>query len=135
MASLNAPSLYYSMDSAGNLTHLCSRRFTFKPPLLETLAREAGIEPGVLDLLKKIGLTNEAELRSRLGLTDGADTGNEISSHATITLELAQENAQDSIASEDARSSYIAVKTDKEEPDPDGLDHAAGIALESRQSI
>jgi hypothetical protein len=52
------------MDSAGNLTHLCSRRFTFKPPLIETLAREAGIETGVLDLLKKIGLTNEAELRT-----------------------------------------------------------------------
>jgi hypothetical protein len=49
----------------------------FQAALIETLAREAGIEPGVLDLLKKIGLTNEAELRSRLGLTDRADTGNE----------------------------------------------------------
>jgi hypothetical protein len=45
-------------------------RIRFKPPLLETLAREAGIEPGMLDLLKKLGLTSEAELKTRLGITD-----------------------------------------------------------------
>ena len=39
----------------------------FKPPIIETLAREAGIEPGIIDLLKKLGVTSEAELRERLG--------------------------------------------------------------------
>jgi len=42
----------------------------FKPPIIETLAKEAGIEPGVLDLLKKLGLTSEDELRTQLGLED-----------------------------------------------------------------
>jgi hypothetical protein len=39
----------------------------FKPPILETLAKAAGIEPGVLVLLKMYGLTSEADLRTRLG--------------------------------------------------------------------
>lgn len=42
----------------------------FKPPLIEQLAREVGIEPGVLDLLRQLGVTNEAELRARLDLAD-----------------------------------------------------------------
>lgn len=45
-------------------------RVPFKPPIIEVLAREAGIEPGAIDLLKKLGLTSEAELRQRLGLPD-----------------------------------------------------------------
>jgi hypothetical protein len=43
----------------------------FKPPIIETLAREAGIEPGVLTLLKNLGLTSEAELKARLGIKEG----------------------------------------------------------------
>ena len=40
----------------------------FKPPIIDQLAKEAGIEPGLLDLLKTLGLTSEAGLRDRLGL-------------------------------------------------------------------
>jgi len=47
-------------------------KIRFKPPIIETLAREAGIEPGVLDLLKKLGVTSEAELRSKLGIKQDA---------------------------------------------------------------
>jgi hypothetical protein len=156
-------------------------KIRFKPPLIETLAREAGIEPGVLDLLKKIGLTNEAELRTRLGLADNAgNKGSEISSDVTnITQEQPHGTAQDSSTPGDAESSlsttttaaetkirlssgdeqngesgegasgstlpgndvgraggkfvsYIAVKIMREERDPDGLDHAARMALESK---
>lgn len=45
-------------------------KIRFKPPIIEALAREAGIEPGVLDLLKKHGVTSVAELVARLGLSD-----------------------------------------------------------------
>ena len=45
-------------------------KIRFKPPIIETLAKEAGIESGVLDLLKKLGVTTEAELRSKLGISD-----------------------------------------------------------------
>jgi len=41
-------------------------KIRFKPPILETLAKEAGIEAGVLDLLKRLGVTTEAELRTHL---------------------------------------------------------------------
>ena len=39
----------------------------FKPPLVDLLAKEIGLEPGLLHLLKKSGLTSEAQLRELLG--------------------------------------------------------------------
>ena len=55
-------------------------KIRFKPPLIEALAKEAGIEPGVLDLLKKHGLTSVAELTARLDIKGepeqpGGETG------------------------------------------------------------
>ncbi|MBU1230268.1 MAG: DUF3883 domain-containing protein [Proteobacteria bacterium] len=44
-------------------------KITFKPPIIDQLAKEAGIDPAVLNLLRSHGLTNEADLRFRLGLT------------------------------------------------------------------
>jgi len=43
-------------------------KICFKPPILDQLAKEAGIEPGLLDLLKKRGITSEAQLRELLGV-------------------------------------------------------------------
>jgi len=48
-------------------------KIRFKSPAIETLAREVGIEPGVLDLLKKLGVTREVELRARLGLKEESE--------------------------------------------------------------
>jgi len=45
-------------------------KIRFKPPIIEMLAMEAGIEPGVLDMLKKHGVTSVAELAARLGLSE-----------------------------------------------------------------
>ncbi len=45
-------------------------KIRFKRPVIEQLAKEAGIEPGVLDLLKQIGVTSVAQLQDRLGLKD-----------------------------------------------------------------
>ncbi len=49
-------------------------KIRFKPPIIETLAKEAGFEPGMLDLLKKLGLTSEAELRARLRIAEQPQT-------------------------------------------------------------
>ncbi len=58
-------------DSLGWSEHpFLQSKICFKPPIIETLAREAGFEPGLLDLLNKLGVTSEAELRDRLGLED-----------------------------------------------------------------
>ncbi|MCC6425623.1 MAG: DUF3883 domain-containing protein [Phycisphaerales bacterium] len=48
-------------------------KIRFKPPIIDTLAREAGIEPGLIDLLKKLGVTSESELRARLQITTPPD--------------------------------------------------------------
>jgi len=48
-------------------------KIRFKPPIIDQLAKEAGIEPGVLDLLKKLGVTSVADLR-RLGIKEQSET-------------------------------------------------------------
>jgi len=45
-------------------------KIEFKPPIIDQLAREAGIDPAALDLLRRCGITSVAELASRLGLTE-----------------------------------------------------------------
>ncbi len=45
-------------------------KIRFKPPVIDQLAKEVGIEPGVLDLLKKHGITSEKELVARLRLQE-----------------------------------------------------------------
>lgn len=43
-------------------------KIAFKPPIIDQLAKEAGIDPAALDLLRKLGITNLAALTSRLGI-------------------------------------------------------------------
>lgn len=45
-------------------------QITFKPPIIEQLAKEAGIDPDALDLLRKYGITSASDLMSRLGISD-----------------------------------------------------------------
>ncbi|MGV4658881.1 sacsin N-terminal ATP-binding-like domain-containing protein [Burkholderia pseudomallei] len=45
-------------------------RLAFKPPIIDQLAKEAGIDPAALDLLRKHGITSVADLASRLGITN-----------------------------------------------------------------
>ena len=47
----------------------------FKQPVIDQLAKEAGIEPGVLYLLQKHGVTSVAELSARLGLLENSAPG------------------------------------------------------------
>lgn len=45
-------------------------KIQFKPPIIDQLAKEAGIDPAALDLLRRCGITSVAELASRLGITE-----------------------------------------------------------------
>jgi len=45
-------------------------KISFKPPIIDQLAKEAGIDPAALDLLRKYGITSVAELASRLGIPE-----------------------------------------------------------------
>ena len=58
-------------------------RIRFKPPIIDQLAEEAGFEPAMLDKLKSLGITSEAELIARLGLPETA--GSEIGSDGPTT--------------------------------------------------
>lgn len=52
-------------------------KIRFKPPIVDRLAEEAGFEPAMLDLLKKLGITSMAVLATKLALP--ADDENEAS--------------------------------------------------------
>ncbi|SMP79647.1 sacsin N-terminal ATP-binding-like domain-containing protein [Noviherbaspirillum suwonense] len=43
-------------------------KLAFKPPIIDQLAKAAGIDPAALDLLRKCGITNITELAARLGI-------------------------------------------------------------------
>lgn len=43
-------------------------KIAFKPPVIDQLAKEAGIDPAALDLLRELGITSVADLTSRLGV-------------------------------------------------------------------
>jgi Domain of unknown function (DUF3883) len=60
-----------------------SAKIHFKNPVVEELAREAGFEPEVLDLLKQLGLTSLAELKSRLQVDDDGEDGTDLEPPAT----------------------------------------------------
>lgn len=45
-------------------------KIAFKPPLIDQLAKEAGIDPEALDLLRKLGITNVSDLTARLGIIE-----------------------------------------------------------------
>lgn len=64
-------------------------KILFKPPIIDRLAREAGFEPGVLDLLKKLGVTSEAELKTRLGIKDDEESSRDESSEENLSPEEA----------------------------------------------
>ena len=50
-------------------------KIIFRPPIIETLARELGIDPKVLELLKQLGVTSVAEFHARFQIdADEAST-------------------------------------------------------------
>lgn len=75
--NLHAPELVVFDTLGWKPNPFLESKIRFKPPILDQLAKEAGIEPGVLDLLKKLGVTSEAELRARLRVeSDDESKGN-----------------------------------------------------------
>ncbi len=88
-------------------------RIQFKPPLIEILAREAGFEPGVLDLLKRLGLTNEADLVARLDISS-AEAGSEesVESDEFKTPLGADAGSADAVGTDLTRASSLAAVDD-----------------------
>ena len=192
--NLHAPALIVFETLGWKANPFLQSKIRFKPPILDQLAKEAGIEPGLLDLLKSQGITSEAQLRQLLGVeqetSDGGDehgdvdealkelgitgaptppvpdpAGHELASTGrggdstgrTSGTGSAGERQQGAgvrgngstkdrgkgagspggrrtAGSAGGRPfiSYVATHPDDEEPDPDGLDQSARMALEAK---
>lgn len=63
-------------------------KINFKPPVVEKLAKEAGIEPGVITLLQKYGITSEEELKKRLGVDETSEEAEEGTKTSTVQEEV-----------------------------------------------
>ncbi|MDD3326575.1 MAG: DUF3883 domain-containing protein [Zoogloea sp.] len=111
-------------------------KIAFKPPIIDQLAKEAGIDPAALDLLRKLGITSVADLTSRLGITDHSPTEEEAPSDEAATVQSptepdteAAEPAGDDVY-DDAQDLYGDDMPDipPGTPDPDGGDSTTGGA-------
>ena len=127
-------------------------KIRFKPPVIDQLAMEAGIEPGVVDLLRKHGITSEEKLVARLGLQEEvkqADEGivaeavdeaiNDPSNRAAQPTPPATESSDQDDTEGTSESSgerlfisYVAAHPNDEDADPDGLDQLSRMTLEAR---
>lgn len=63
---LRRPAEILFVDLGWPANPLLEARIAFKPPAVAALAREVGIDPDVLDELKRLGVTDLAQLRDRL---------------------------------------------------------------------
>jgi hypothetical protein len=90
-------------------------KIIFKKPIVDELAREAGFEPGVLDMLKKLGLTNTADPMLRLGVVEEdqeeeespaqeRDSDNDIEDVGTADVDINDEIEETSVGGSDGRS-------------------------------
>lgn len=110
-------------------------KITFKPPIIDQLAKEAGIDPAALDLLRKLGITSVADLTNRLGIT-GLPPENQPYSEDSPTEEASPNQESDDVRSaggdvyDAARDLYGDDMPDipPGTPDPDGGDGAMGGA-------
>lgn len=105
-------------------------KITFKPPIIDQLAREAGIDPAALDLLRKLGITSVADLTSRLGISnppleEEAPTDDASSDEETDDTESGGDDVYD-----DAKDLYgdDMPEIPPGTPDPDDSDGATGGA-------
>ena len=96
---------FVQFDSLGWKEHpFLESVIRFKPPIIETLAREAGFEPGMLDLLSRLGVTSEAELRARLDLeNESTEEGNDTLDEKSDSVDdETNESVEDNTGSGDA---------------------------------
>ena len=138
--TLQPPGLVVFKETGWKESPTLLSKIRFKPLIIEILAREAGIEPGLLDLLKKIGITSEAELKNRLGIQDESlETEKE---PAPANLSLVEALAKMGI--EDPSTPSVKVGSSKVLASPEGsggtgfgstIGHGTGHAGTSHEGI
>ena len=134
-------------------------KIKFKPDAMSRLAKEAGFESGVVELLQEMGLTSLSELQASLGLNDDEEKPRATREdrdaqpiadepEPTITDEdaLNRDSSGGTADADDVQTSrpslenvgprqfvsYVAVVPETEDDtDPDGLEHSHRMHLES----
>lgn len=130
------PPCFVVFDTLGWKTNpFLLSKIAFKPPIIDQLAKEAGIDPAALDLLRKLGITSVADLTSRLGITDAppedkAPSGDAPSDEAPTEEETDDTESSGDDVYDDAKDLYGNDMPDipPGTPDPDGGDGATGGA-------
>lgn len=95
-------------------------RIAFKPPIIDQLAKQAGIEPAALDLLRKLGITSLADL-ARMGIASRPAVSPRVEDtpggepHSSDTNASAAEDAPDL---PDENSDEERTDTDSKTPSP-----------------
>jgi hypothetical protein len=105
----------------------------FKPPVVELLAREAGIDPAVLSLLKQHGLTDLNALLERLQLIDDV-AGNDEEDFEEEVLseeEASETSTDDSDVVDESDQSDVGGQETELATKPDGDSHSDGVSAGS----
>lgn len=97
----------------------------FKPPILDQLAKEAGIDPAALALLKKLGITSLEQLTIRLGVEEQPDEVSIEEPQSPIPSELDAETGDVYGGAADLYGDDMPEIPDGT-PDPEAGDHIGG---------
>ena len=109
-------------------------KILFKPPVIEMLAKEAGIEPGILDLLRKLGVTREADLRARLGVDEQVATDS-CPDNVTTGVVVGDDGRTERAGLEDSSLGSPAVAEGaKNKPASNDIRHNFGMALQPNEA-
>lgn len=112
-------------------------KISFKPPIIDQLAKEAGIDPASLDLLRKLGITSVEDLRSRLGIDDQQVDDVQLDESAPVSDPPDEEEHSDGRDIYDEASDLYGDDMPDIQPgtpDPDGGDGVTGRSGRSGQT-
>ena len=133
-------------------------KIIFKPDAMSRLAKEAGLESGVVELLQEMGLTSLAELQATLGLNDDGGSpeqpedrdaqhmSEDLMPTTTNEETMNGDSSDETVDADDVQArrpspknvrprqlfTYVGVVPEtKDDTDPDGLEFSQRMDLES----
>jgi hypothetical protein len=125
--TLHLPSLIPFEETGWKEDHLLLSKIRFKKPIIAILAKEAGLESGLLDLLKKRGITSEAQLKALLDITDEtAQPGGSISSQLPANDAAEMQRDPDGSGAPDIGSTAVGAGARLNGDIPEGRDSQSG---------
>lgn len=118
-------------------------KIVFKKPIVEELAKEAGFEPDMLDMLKKLGVTSKADLLAKLkteelsieesGAPSASGEDEDVSKRVDEEDHAATSEATDRDPGDDDEESGNVKEDNKENKESDGHDDSDDDMDESKE--